>query len=208
MYQRSQPSFRILCLANKNMAVIKTNEFKNGLKIIQEGSPCHILSYEHVQPGKGQAFLRVSYRNLLTNRVLEKTFKSGESVETADVLELSLQYLYNDGEFWHFMDTSNYEQYQADKKALGELGVWLVEQDECTVTFWNNQAINVTPPTFVQLQVTSTEPGLRGDTTGGATKPATLSNGVTIQVPLFIDQDEWIKIDTRESSYVSRVKSS
>jgi elongation factor P len=189
------------------MATIKTNEFKNGLKIIQDGVPYNIVSYEHVQPGKGQAFVRVNYRNLFTNRVLEKTFKSSETVEVAEVMELELQYLYNDGEFWHFMDSSSYEQYQADKKAVGENGVWLVEQDEAVVTLWNGNIISVEPANFVQLQVANTEPGLKGDTTGSVTKPATLSNGVIIQVPLFINQDEIIKIDTRDGSYSSRVKS-
>lgn len=190
------------------MGTIRTSELKNGLRIIQDGAPCHIISYEHVQPGKGQAFIRVNYRNLLTHRVLEKTFKSSESIETADIMELDLQFLYSDGEFWHFMDSSSYEQYQADAQAVGDNAVWLVEQDECVLTLWNERAISVIPPTFVQLHVSATEPGVKGDTAGGATKPATLSNGVIIQVPLFIDQGEFIKIDTREGCYVSRVKKS
>ena len=154
------------------MATYSTNEFKGGLKIMQDGDPCSIIENEFVKPGKGQAFNRVKIRNLKTGRVIERTFKSGETVEAADVMESELQYLYNDGEFWHFMDPETYEQIAADATAVAEASKWLKEQDICQVTLWNGAPISVTPPNFVILTVTETDPGVRGDTSGGGGKPA------------------------------------
>ncbi len=171
-----------------------------------DGDPCSIIENEFVKPGKGQAFNRVKIRNLKTGRVLEKTFKSGETVEAADVVELQLQYLYNDGEFWHFMDPETFEQYQADANAMGEATKWLKEQDMCTVTLWNGSPILVEPPNFVVLEITETDPGLKGDTSGGGGKPATLETGAVVRVPLFIQIGEKIKVDTRSGEYVNRVK--
>lgn len=188
------------------MASFSTNEFKSGLKVLVEGDPCSILENEFVKPGKGQAFNRVKLRNLKTGRVVERTFRSGETLEGADVLELSLQYLYYDGEHWHFMNESSFEQYVAGEEAVAEAKNWLKEQDICTVTLWNGNPLLVTPPKFVNLLVTETEPGVRGDTASGATKPATVETGATIKVPLFVDQGELVKIDTRTGEYVSRVK--
>ncbi len=188
------------------MANYSTNEFKAGLKIMIDNDPCSIIENEFVKPGKGQAFNRVKFRNLKTGRVIERTFKSGESVEAADVLEASLQYLYNDGEEWHFMDESSYEQYTARKESVGDAASWLREQDSCTVTLWNGLPILVVPPNFVTLTVSNTDPGLRGDTASGATKPAVVETGATIKVPLFVEEGELIKIDTRTGEYVSRVK--
>jgi elongation factor P len=188
------------------MATYSTNEFKGGLKIMLDGDPCSIIENEFVKPGKGQAFNRVKIRNLKTGRVIERTFKSGESVEGADVLETEMQYLYSDGEFWHFMDPSSYEQVAADEKAVGDAAKWLKEQDLCQVTLWNGAPIIVTPPNFVVLTVTETDPGVRGDTSGGGGKPATLETGAVVRVPLFIDVGEAIKVDTRTGEYVSRAK--
>ena len=188
------------------MASYSTNEFKGGLKIMIDGDPCSIVENEFVKPGKGQAFNRVKYRNLMTGRVVERTFKSGDSVEAADVLETDLQYLYNDGEQWHFMDPQSFEQYPADLAAVGDARNWLKEQDTCTVTLYNGAPISVAPPNFVNLLITETDPGVRGDTASGATKPAVVETGATIKVPLFVDQGELIKIDTRSGEYVSRVK--
>ncbi len=188
------------------MASYSTNEFKGGLKIMLDGDPCAIIENEFVKPGKGQAFNRVKVRNLKTGRVIERTFKSGESVEAADVVELSLQYLYNDGEFWYFMDTETYEQYQADGNAVGESAKWLKDQDICLVTLWNGSPLSVDPPNFVVLIITETDPGLKGDTSGGGGKPATLETGAVVRVPLFVQIDETIKVDTRTGEYVSRVK--
>jgi elongation factor P len=188
------------------MATYNTNEFRGGLKLMLDGDPCTIIENEFVKPGKGQAFNRVKLRNLKTGRVLEKTFKSGESVEAADVMDLNLSYLYNDGEFWHFMDNGSYEQYQADANAMGEATNWIKEQDECNVTLWNGTPIAVEAPNFVILEITETDPGLKGDTSGGGGKPATLETGAVVRVPLFIQIGEKIKVDTRSGEYVSRAK--
>jgi len=171
-----------------------------------DGDPCAIIENEFVKPGKGQAFNRVKIRNLKTGRVIERTFKSGESVESADVMEVELQYLYNDGEFWHFMDPQTYEQLAAGTAAVGDAAKWLKEQDVCLVTLWNGTPLLVTPPNFVILTVTETDPGVRGDTSGGGGKPATLETGAVVRVPLFIDIGETLRIDTRTGEYVARAK--
>lgn len=188
------------------MASYSTNEFKGGLKIMIDGDPCAIIENEFVKPGKGQAFNRVKIRNLKTGRVIERTFKSGETVESADVMEVELQYLYSDGEFWHFMDPQTYEQLAAGEAAVGDAAKWLKEQDICLVTLWNGTPLLVTPPNFVILTVTETDPGVRGDTSGGGGKPATLETGAVVRVPLFIDIGETLKIDTRTGEYVARAK--
>lgn len=188
------------------MATYNTNQFKPGLKVMLDSDPCSIIENEFVKPGKGQAFSRVKLRNLLTGRVLEKTFKSGESIEGADVIETSMQYLYSDGELWHFMEPSSYEQYAANESAMGDAVKWIKEEDSCDVTLWNNQPISVTPPNFVILKVTETDPGLKGDTSSGGSKAATLETGAVVRVPLFIQVDETLKVDTRTGEYVSRAK--
>ena len=188
------------------MANFNTNEFKSGLKLMIDGDPCSIIENEFVKPGKGQAFNRVKLRNLKSGRVLERTYKSGESVESADVVEVDLQFLYRDDDAWHFMDEQSYEQYQADAAALGDAAGWVKEQDICTITLWNDVPISVTPPNFVNLLITECDPGVRGDTAGGANKPATVETGAVVRVPLFVDQGELIKIDTRTGEYVSRTR--
>jgi elongation factor P len=188
------------------MATYSTNEFRSGLKILLDGDPCVILENEFVKPGKGQAFNRVRIRNLKTGRVNEKTFKSGESVEAADVVDTDMQYLYFDGEFWHFMVPDSFEQYAADAKVVGDAKEWLKEQDVCQVTLWNNQPLQVSPPNFVELTIVETDPGVRGDTATGGQKPAKLETGAVVRVPLFIEQGEVIRVDTRSGAYVSRVK--
>ncbi len=188
------------------MASIGTNEMRVGVKIMVEGDPCVILDSDLVKPGKGQAFTRIKFRNIKTGRVLERTYKSGDSTEAADVLDMGLQYLYADGQFWHCMDPSSYEQHAADANAVGDAAKWLKEQDMCTATLWNGVPISVTPPNFVILKVTTTDPGVRGDTASGGTKPATLETGAVVKVPLFLEQGETIKVDTRTGEYVSRVK--
>lgn len=188
------------------MANFSTNEFKSGLKIMQDGEPCVILENEMVKPGKGQAFSRVRIRKLLSGKVVEKTFKSGDSVESADVVDVELAYLYADGEFWHFMNNETFEQLAADDAAVGDNKKWLVEQDVCTITLWNGKPINVAPPNFVELEITETDPGLKGDTAGTGGKPATLVTGAVVRVPLFVQIGEVIKVDTRSGEYVSRVK--
>lgn len=188
------------------MARYTTNEFKGGLKILLDGEPCSILENEFVKPGKGQAFNRVKLRNLRTGRVVERTFKSGEAVDAADVLDIEMQYLYTDGEFWYFMDPNSFEQYAADAEAVGDAGKWLTEQETCEVTLWNDQPLNVSAPGQVTLRITDTDPGVRGDTSSGGSKPATLESGAVVRVPLFIESGELIKVDTRNGEYIGRVK--
>ena len=188
------------------MASISTNEFKSGLKIIIDSDPCVIVENEFVKPGKGQAFNRVRIRNLKTGKTVDKTFKSGESVESADVMETDMQYLYSDGEFWHFMVPDTFEQYAADSTAMGDASDWISDGDVCLVTLWNNAPLLVQPPNFVELEITDTDPGVKGDTASGGGKPATLSTGAVVRVPLFVDQGEVIKVDTRSREYVSRIK--
>lgn len=188
------------------MATYSTNEFKGGLKIMIDGEPCSIVENEMVKPGKGQAFNRVKVRKLLSGRVIEKTFKSGETVEAADVVEVELDYLYSDGEFWHFMNNETFEQVAADEAAVGDNVKWLVEQEPCTLVIWDGRPISVTPPNFVELEVTETDPGLKGDTAGTGGKPATLSTGAVVRVPLFVQIGEVIRVDTRTAEYVSRAQ--
>ena len=189
------------------MATYSTNEFRSGLKVMLEGDPCAIVENEFVKPGKGQAFNRVKFRNLKSGRVWERTFKSGESIEVADVMEVEMQYLYNDGDFWHFMRTDgSYEQVAATASVVADAKDWLKEQDVQTVTLWNDDPIAVVPPNFVELEVVQTDPGLRGDTAQGGTKPATLSTGAIVKVPLFVEIGEVLRIDTRNAEYQGRSK--
>lgn len=188
------------------MASYNTNEFRAGLKIMIDNDPYAIVENEFVKPGKGQAFNRTRVRNLKTGRTLEKTFKSGEVFEAADVIDVDMQYLYNDGEMWHFMVPETFEQHAADANAVGENAKWLKEQDSCIITLWNGVPLDVTPPNHVNLKVVETDPGLRGDTSGGGTKPAKLETGAVVKVPLFINEGEVLRVDTRTGEYISRVK--
>ena len=188
------------------MTTYSTNEFKSGLKLLVDGEPCSILENEFVKPGKGQAFNRVKFRNLLNGRVWERTFKSGESLEGADVLELDMEYLYEDGEFWHFMKTDgSYEQMAADAGAISEARNWLKPQEVYQVVLWNDSPISVIPPNFVELEVVQTDPGLKGDTAQGGSKPATLSSGAVVKVPLFVNEGDVLRVDTRTGEYQNRV---
>jgi elongation factor P len=190
----------------EQMTSYATNEFKAGLKVLVEDEPCSILENEVVKPGKGQAFNRVKFRNLLNGRVWERTYKSGESIKGADVMETNMEYLYEDGEFWHFMKTDeSYEQVAADANAINEARNWLKEQDVYQVVLWNDAPISVIPPNFIELEVTDTDPGLKGDTAQGGTKPATLSSGALVKVPLFINIGDVLRIDTRTGEYQNRV---
>lgn len=188
------------------MATVSTSEFRGGLKLMIDGDPCSIIENEFVKPGKGQAFNRVKIRNLMTGRVIERTYKSGESVETADVVDTNMQFLYADGEHWHFMVPDTFEQVAAGAEAVGDAAKWLKGQEDCVVTLWEGRPISVTPPNFVELEITDTDPGVRGDTSGGGVKPATLETGAIVRVPLFIDIGVVVKVDTRTGEYVSRAK--
>jgi len=190
------------------MANYSTNEFKPGLKVMLDGEPCSILENEFVKPGKGQAFNRVKLRNLKTARVWERTFKSGDTLEGADVMDYDLEYSYTDGEFFYFMDPDSFEQHSADRAAVGDTEKWLKEQERYEVTLYNGSPISVTPPNFIELEIIETDPGLKGDTAQGGSKPATLTTGAVVRVPLFISQGEVIRVDTRTGEYVSRASRS
>ncbi|HRQ66206.1 MAG TPA: elongation factor P [Xanthomonadaceae bacterium] len=188
------------------MATYGLNDVKNGLKILVDGDPYTIVDCDFIKPGKGQAFTRVKIRNLKNGRVTEKTLKATDTVDGADVVDTDMQYLYSDGEFYHFMQPDTFEQHQADKTAMGETANWLKGEEMCVVTLWNGTPLSITPPNFVELTITETDPGVRGDTSGGGGKPATLETGAVVRVPLFVNQGETIKVDTRTGEYVSRVK--
>jgi len=188
------------------MASIGMNDLRVGVKIMVDADPCTVVESDLVKPGKGQAFTRIRYRNLKTGRVLERTYKSSDTAELADVVDSELQFLYADGEHFYFMHLDTYEQIAADRTALGDAAQWLKAQDMCTVTLWNGQPIAVSPPNFVTLRITQTDPGVRGDTASGGGKPATLETGAIVKVPLFVEEGEIIKVDTRSGQYVSRVK--
>ena len=188
------------------MTNYSTNEFRSGLKLMIDGDPYSVIENEFVKPGKGQAFNRVKLRNLKNGRVLERTYKSGESVEGADVVDENLQYLYNDGEMYHFMDPNSFEQYIADQQSVSEASPWIKGEEECEVTLWDGSPLSVLPPNFVILKITETDPGVRGDTATGGNKPATLETGAVVKVPLFVEEGEMIRVDTRTGEYMSRAK--
>ncbi len=188
------------------MASYGMNQMKNGLKLLVDGDPCTIIGTDYVKPGKGQAFTRIKIRNLLNGRVTEKTLKSSDSFEGADVIDTDMQFLYSDGDGWNFMDPATFEQVTADETAMNGADQWIKEEDVCTVTLFNGQPIQVTPPNFVELLITETDPGLKGDTSSGGNKPATLETGAIVRVPLFVQNGEKIKVDTRTGDYSSRAK--
>ena len=188
------------------MASYGMNDVKNGMKILINNDPAIITDTEYVKPGKGQAFTRIKYRFIKSGRVVEMTMKATDDVEAADVLDTDMQFLYADGEYWHFMQQETFEQVQADKAGVGEAAKYLKGEEACVVTLWNGVPIQVTPPNFVELKIVETDPGVRGDTSGGGGKPATLETGAVVRVPLFVNQDEIIKVNTRTGEYESRVK--
>ena len=184
---------------------ISTNQFKNGTKLLIDNAPCSIIDHEFHKPGKGQAVMRVKYKNLLTGNTNDKTYKSGESAETADINHKDMEFLYSDGESWHFMDSTTFEQIGITEKVVADAKKWLIGQETCEVVIWNDEPITVEPPAFVELTISRSDPGIKGDTVSGATKPAELETGVTIQVPLFVEEGEKIKVDTRSGEYSGRV---
>jgi elongation factor P len=187
------------------MASYGLNDVKTGLKILVDGDPYTIVDTDFIKPGKGQAFTRIKIRNLKNGRVVERTMKSSDTVDGADVVDTDMQFLYADGELWHFMQPQSFEQYHADAGAMGDAAQWLKGEEECVVTLYNGSPITVVPPNFVELQIVETDPGVRGDTASGGGKPAKLETGATVRVPLFVENGERIKIDTRTGAYVSRV---
>jgi len=187
------------------MASVSTNEMKSGTKVLIDGDPYAVLENEYRKPGKGQATNSLRVRNLKTGRVLEKTLRSGDSWEVADIEETDMQYLYNDGEFWHFMNPASFEQMQAGQSAVEDAAKWLKGEETCRVMLFNGVPLYVNAPNTVELQIVETDPGVRGDTSGGGGKPATLETGAVVRVPLFVQQGELVKVDTRTGDYMGRV---
>jgi elongation factor P len=188
------------------MVMYNSGDLKSGLKVLIDGEPFNIVGSEFHKPGKGQAFNKVRLKNLKNGKVLEKTVKIGVSLEAADVMIREMQYLYSDGDQWHFMDTENYEQIAISKSVIDEVSLWLKEESICAITLWNNQAIAVEPPNNIYVKVIETDPGLKGDTAQGGVKPAIIETGASVRVPLFVEEGELIKVDTRTGEYLSRVK--
>ena len=183
-----------------------TSEFKKGLKIELDGVPYLIVDFQHVKPGKGGAFVRTKLKSLLTGRVLDQTFRSGERVKRPDLMEREMQYLYGEGDRFCMMDNETFEQFWLTEEQVGEARLFLIENLNLKVLFFNQQPVGVEVPNFVELLVAQTDPGLRGDTATGATKSAVLESGATIQVPLFINEGDRVKVDTRTGSYIERLK--
>jgi elongation factor P len=181
-----------------------TQDFRNGLKILFEGDPYVIVEFQHVKPGKGNAFTRTKIRHLITGRVIDPTFKSGDKVGVPDIEEKTMQYLYRDGEHFTFMDTSTYDQLAVDAVLLGDSAGWLQENCTCSILFWNGKPIGVTLPNFVVMRIVACEPGVRGDTATNVTKPAKVESGAQVAVPLFVNEGDTIKIDTRSGEYIGR----
>jgi len=184
----------------------QTFDIRKGLKIEMDGAPWVVTDFQFVKPGKGQAFTRTKLKNLITGNVLERTFKTGETLEPAQVEEHDMQYLYSDGEAFHVMNTETYDQLAIPANVVGDQSNWLVEEMVVKVLFYKGLPVSLELPNFVELEITYTEPGMKGNTAQGATKQATLSTGATVNVPLFIEQGEWVKVDTRTGEYVERVR--
>tara|TARA_Y100001970_G_scaffold288855_1_gene417397 strand:+ start:71820 stop:72383 length:564 start_codon:yes stop_codon:yes gene_type:complete len=186
------------------MVSFSTSEFKAGLKILIDGEPCVILEEEFNKPGKGQAFSKIKYRNLLSGKVVDKTCKVGETLKSADVEEIEMQFLYSDEQDWFFMNQTTFEQISIPLKVIDEQKDWIIEESICRVILWNQKPISITPPNFINLKVVETDPGVKGDTASGGNKPATLSNGKSVKVPLFVSEGETITVDTRTGEYQGR----
>jgi elongation factor P len=189
-----------------SMGVVSTNEFRKRLRVLMDGQPWQIVENEFVKPGKGQAFNRVKFQNLLTGRVVDRTLKSGETLEEADILFTTMQFLFTDGVNYTFMDTKSYEQTEIPKESMDGADQWLLENTECEIAFWGDKPISVTPPIFMELEITYTEPAIKGDTANSVMKKATLQTGAEVNIPLFMDTGMRIKVDTRTGEYVERAK--
>ena len=186
--------------------MIQTNEFRKGLKIEYEGSLWAIVECQFVKPGKGVAFVKTKMKNMLDGRTVQNNFRSGDKVGKPDVMDVKMQVLYSDGSAWHFMDNKSYEQMEISIEELGDSALFLQDGLEVSVLLYNGRAIDVDLPNFIEAEIIECEPGVKGDTVQGGTKPATISTGAVVQVPLFVEQGEKIKVDTRTSEYASRVK--
>ena len=185
--------------------MISTADFRNGLVLQLDNDLMEIVDFQHVKPGKGGAFVRTRLKNVLTGRVLEKTFRSGERFEDARIEEQRWQYLYNDGDLYHFMDNKTYEQREVGAAVVGDNAKWMRENSDVSLMVYNGSVISLKVPIAVELTVATSDPGVQGDRSSGATKPATLETGAVVQVPLFINEGDVLKIDTRSGDYIERV---
>ena len=184
--------------------MISAGDFRNGITLEIEGNVVQILEFQHVTPGKGAAFVRTKLKNIISGGVIEKTFRPTEKFPAARIDRVEMQYLYSDGDLWHFMNTETYDQIALNSDDIGDSLKFVKENDMVKVCSHNGKVFAVEPPMFVELEITDTEPGFKGDTATGATKPATVETGAVVYVPLFIEQGEVIKIDTRTGEYLSR----
>ncbi|MGL5259155.1 MAG: elongation factor P [Lachnospiraceae bacterium] len=185
--------------------MISAGDFRNGLTIEYDGNIFQIVEFQHVKPGKGAAFVRTKLRNIINGGLVEKTFRPSEKCPQARIDRKDMQYLYSDGDLFHFMDQESYEQIALNEETVGEYLKFVKENDVCKVCSHNGNVFAIEPPLFVELEITETEPGFKGDTAQGATKPATVETGAIVYVPLFVEQGDKIKIDTRSGDYLSRV---
>ena len=185
--------------------MISAGDFRNGITIAFEGNIYQIIEFQHVKPGKGAAFVRTKLKNIINGGIVEKTFRPTEKCPQARIDRVDMQYLYSDGDLFHFMDVSTYEQIALDADTIGDALKFVKENEMVKVCSHNGNVFAVEPPLFVELEITDTEPGFKGDTAQGATKPAIVETGAKVQVPLFVEQNDVIKIDTRTGEYLSRI---
>ena len=185
--------------------MIAAGDFRNGITLEIEGNVFQIMEFQHVKPGKGAAFVRTKIKNVMSGGVVERTFRPTEKFPAARIDRVDMQYLYSDGDLFHFMDVNTYEQVALNPDSIGDALKFVKENEMCKVCSYNGNVFSVEPPLFVELEITDTEPGFKGDTAQGATKPAVVETGATVYVPLFVDQGDKIKIDTRTGEYLSRV---
>lgn len=186
--------------------MVSTSDFKKGMKIEFRDAPCEIIDFQHVKMGRGGAIVRTRLKNLKTGGIVDETFKSGEKFESPELEERSMQYLYKEGDTYHFMDTENYEQVPVDIGQLGDAIKFLKENMVVSLLFYKGEPLSIELPIFVELMITKTEPGIRGDTASGGSKPATLETGAVVKVPLHLNEGDIIKVDTRTSEYIEKVR--
>ena len=184
---------------------VSTNNLKNGMCISYNDKLWVVVEFQHVKPGKGGAFVRTKLKEVKSGRVVDITFRAGEKLDDVRMETKNLQYLYSDGDAFHFMDTDSYEQFDLARDFVGDAAKWLKDSDTATVLVAGDEMIGVEAPMFVELEITETEPGFKGDTVQGGTKPATLETGAVVMVPMFVNAGERIKVDTRDGSYITRV---
>ena len=188
------------------MATLSHTDLRKGVKVEVDGQPYVIISSDFVKPGKGTAFTRMRIRNYLNGNTIERTVKANEKTVKADIEEKTCQYLYKDNEYFYFMDSETYDQFQFTPESMGDTALWLVDNESYQVLFWGGKAISADAPNKVDLEITQCDPGVKGDTAQGSSKPATLSTGAQVNVPLFVEEGDWVRVDTRTGDYLERVK--